>query len=148
MKSSILIPENPYSIWFPDGTKYCNRKDINELHREVCETLNVFDVYLGLTWKFEPKFRSILGQAEYWNDSKGHKYWRIRYASKFWLPLGEAGRRNTIIHEVCHLAVEKLYGHCARPEKDKERVLSHGKHFRELMLKCGEDPDLDVDIYD
>jgi hypothetical protein len=139
-EKQIFIPESPYSIWFPDEAKYCNKKDINLLHLDTCKNLDIYDVYLKLIWKFEPAFRCTLGQAE-WDDDGN---WWIRYASRFWLPLGELGRRNTIVHEVCHLAVERLYGHCSRPKAGQERVLDHGIHWRNLMEKCGEDPDLEI----
>ena len=135
------VPDNPYLKWMPGVANYCDDKSINLYHRELCEKLDIFDVYLGLIWRFEKNFRRILGQAEYWTDDAGKKCWRIRYATKFWLPMGEAGRRNTIAHEICHLAVERLYGHCARPGPGQEKVLDHGSHWRDLMFKCGEDPD-------
>jgi hypothetical protein len=144
LRSNIFLPENPYIHWFPGFTKYCDSVSVKLLHRELCEKLDIFDVYLGLLWDFEENFRSILGQAEYWSDSSGKKHWKIRYASKFWLPIGEEGRRNTIAHEVCHLAVERLYGHCARPEPGQEKVLDHGTHWEKLMEKCGEDPKMDL----
>jgi len=66
--------------------------------------------------------------------------WLLRYSSKFWPTLSDAERRNTIIHEVCHLAVERLYGHCAKPKEGEILVLDHGSQWQSLMTKCGEAP--------
>lgn len=102
------------------------------------------DVYDELVWRFNDRLRAVYGQAEYWRDENKKMNWKIQYATKYWIPMGVDARRNIIIHEVCHLAVEKLYGHCARPRKGEEAVLDHGEQWQELMLRCGEDPFLEV----
>jgi hypothetical protein len=125
--------------WIPGHAKYCSIKDVDSLHLATCKKLGIIDVYENLQWRFEPRFRCIYGQAEYWGE-KGKMEWLIRYASKYWMLLSENERRNIIVHEICHLAVESLYGHCGRPKKGEELVADHGSHWQKLMIKCGEDP--------
>ena len=139
-----LFVDNPYQILLPQFTLYCKREEIDALHRHTCRRLGIEGIYPDIRWSFNSRFRAILGQAEYWCDESGKMRWKIQYASKYWIPMGVEARRNTIVHEICHLAVEKLYGHCARPKDGEERVLDHGEQWQELMLKCGEEPFLDV----
>ena len=127
----------PYSQWFPSHAQLCNRKEIDDEHLKCCNILNIPDVYTNLEWKFETKFRCTEGQAE-WDEEQYPGKWFIRYSTKCWIPMGLAGRKNTIVHEICHLAVEKLYGH--GNIVDNRRVTTHGTHWEQLMRKCGEDP--------
>jgi hypothetical protein len=60
------------------------------------------------------------------------------------MAIGASGRRNTIIHEVCHLAVEKIYGHKKKVPKGEIPVLDHGEQWQDLMWKCGEHPFLEI----
>ncbi len=128
--------DDPYLKWMTGP--YCKSSDIEDLMRETCKTCSI-DIFQEIVWYFEKRFTSTVGLAEYWTDSKGNQHWRIRYAAGMWIPMGSEARKNTIVHEVCHLAVEKLYGH---GWKEGVRVTDHGKHWRELMIKCGEDPDM------
>jgi len=134
--------DDPHAQWLVG--KYSTTDEIQALTKETCETCGIMDIYPDIEWKFEKRFKTTLGEASYWADSEGKNYWLIKYSSLMWLPLGDTGRKNTVVHEVCHLAVERLYGHCSRPKKGQERVLDHGKHWQDLMKKCGEDPFLKV----
>lgn len=139
------IFQDSFACFLPENSLYCNRQEIDILHRETCKKLGIDDVYQELLWSFSKHFRNTLGEASYWIDDHTKKMqWRIKYCSKSWIAIGELGRRNTIIHEVCHLAVEKLYGHNARPKRGEECVKDHGEHWQRLMHKCNEDPDLDI----
>lgn len=139
-----LLLENPYKQLLPQYTIYCKRAEIDALHRHTCKMLGIEDIYPELRWNFNDRLRAVLGQAEYWRDENQRMRWKIQYASKYWIPMGVSARRNIIIHEVCHLAVEKLYGHCARPTDGSTPVLDHGSHWQNLMIKCGEDPFLEI----
>lgn len=140
LEPSILIIESPYHRWLPDFSKYTKKIEIDALHKKLCRKLGILDVYEQLEWSFEKRFKSILGLAEYGPDENGKQYWRIRYAAKDWLPMGWKKRKNIITHEICHLAVERLYGHCANPRPGHEPVTDHGKHWQDLMKLCGQDP--------
>ena len=138
------IVSDPFAKLLPENSPYCTKKQINTLHRDTCKTLNISDIYPKILWSFTKNWRATLGEADYWEDDTGNMQWRIKYCSKSWIAIGKDGRKNTIIHEVCHLAVEKLYGHNARPKKGEECVEDHGEHWQDLMHKCNENPFLDI----
>ena len=149
MKISKLKIYNKLGLSFinylPENNKYCINRDINSLHRETCALLNISDIYPEILWSFNKNFRNTLGEASYWMCPEAKKMqWRIKYCSKSWMAIGAAGRRNTIIHEVCHLAVEKIYGHKTRAPEGEECVLDHGKQWQDLMWKCKEPPFLEI----
>jgi hypothetical protein len=124
----------------PENSPFCTRKEIDSLHRYTCEFLEIIDIYPEVLWSFTDKMRTNLAEASYWTDPDGKPQWRVVYDTKKWIAMGKEGRKNTIIHEVCHLAVEKLYGHRGKPEGDKPVVTDHGEHWQELMTRCGEEP--------
>jgi len=136
---------DPFARYLPENSPYCTRKQIDKLHRDSCKITGISDIYPEILWSFTKHFRECLGEASYWKDPTTKKMqWRTKYCSKSWLAIGQAGRRNTIVHEICHLAVEKLYGHKARPKKGEECVEDHGEHWQSLMRKCGEEPFLTI----
>ena len=129
--------QDPFIAFIPSQLQYCRREDVDRLHRETCEILGISDIYPDILWSYTDKLRNALAEAEYWKDENGRN-WRIKYDTRRWIALGAEGRKNTIIHEVCHHAVEKLYGHGKK--ESGERIEDHGSHWQELMLKCGEPP--------
>lgn len=131
--------DDPFRMLLPENSSLCTRKEIDNLHKETCENLGILDIYPEILWSFTKKLRH-LAEAVYWKDSKGLPQWRINYDTKRWIALGSEGRKNTIIHEVCHIAVEKIYGHTRRPKKGEEAVTDHGKHWQDLMYKCNQPP--------
>jgi len=140
---NILIGTTPYSTLFPEYAKHCSPEQIDSLHRYYCHKLGVPDILKTLTWRFEKRFRATLGQAEYWDDEKtGETQHLIRYATNYWIPLGPAARKNLIAHEVCHLAVEKLFGHGNKVNGIK--VNDHGYYWKLLMFACDEDPKVEM----
>lgn len=134
------ILEDPFSSFLPENTQYCTRQEIDKLHQKTCSILSIDDIYPKILWKFTPNLRKCLAEASYWEDTSGEMHWQITYDTKAWISMGTEGRKNTIIHEVCHLAVEKLYGHNNRPKKNEIAVTDHGRHWQQLMIKCNEDP--------
>jgi len=133
--------DDPFAKFLPEKVGYCTRESINRLHEETCRKLGIIDVYTDILWSYTKNFRDCLAEASYWKDPETKKMqWRIKYCSNSWIGMGEDGRRNTIVHEVCHLAIEKLIGHKARAKKGEKLVLDHGEQWQELMHKCGENP--------
>lgn len=139
------ITPDGFSGLLPENAPYCSRGEIAQLHKETCQLLGIERLYPKILWSFSMHMRNAVGEACWWFDDLDKKQWRIQYCTKSWIALGAAGRRNTIVHEICHLAVEKIYGHNARRRKDQECVTDHGKHWQDLMEKCGEDPFMDVE---
>lgn len=138
-----FILDTPFSILFPEHAHCCSPEEIDNLHKFYCCELGVSDILKNFTWRFEKRFIATVGQAEYWDDEKiGEMRYLIRYATRYWVPMGAVRRRNTIAHEVCHLAVERLFGH--GNVIDGIKVKDHGYHWKLLMFKLGEDPKLDA----
>jgi len=142
MKTLQTIFDDPYLKWMTGP--YCRSSDIEDLMRETCKTCGIPEIFPEIVWRFEKRFTVTLGQAEFWTDSNGKDNWLVRYAAGMWIPIGSKARKNTIVHEICHVAVERIYGHCSKPGPGQERVLDHGKQWRELMRRCGEDPDMHI----
>lgn len=135
--------DNPFTELFPEHANCCSPADVERLHLFYCKELGIEHILPKLKWHFERRFSATLGQAEYWNDENtGEMRYLIRYATKPWVPMGPVSRKNLIAHEVCHLAVECLFGHGSVLNGIK--VTDHGYHWKLLMAKCGEDPDHDT----
>ena len=138
-----FILDTPFFALFPEHAHCCSPEEIDNLHKFYCLELGVLDILKNFTWRFEKRFTATMGKAEYWVDEKfGEMHYLIRYATRYWVPMGAVGRRNTIAHEICHLAVERLFGH--GNVIDGIKVNDHGYHWKLLMRKCGEDPNLDA----
>lgn len=133
-----VIP-NPLLAQLPINKKWASPPEIDLLHSELSKKLGIPDVYLEMTWKFNRRFTTTYGQAEY-DIIGGIQTWAIQYASRYWLKLSEADRKNLITHEMCHLAVERLCGHGKKV--NKKLVTGHGYHWKTFMERCGEDPNM------
>lgn len=86
--------------------------------QETVVKLSCF-IPIHVEWK---ALKSRIGDAHYATG-------RIRFSTLFWPSMTESQRRNTVIHEVCHLVAHKLYGPFIKP---------HGREWKALMLDCGE----------
>jgi len=138
-----LTKFSPYARWFPKNSIYCEPHEVNELHYYYCNELSVKNIFPKINWHFEKRFTATLGQAEFWeDDDTGEMQYLIRYATRFWPLMQPAGRRNLVAHEICHLAVEQLFGH-GKVDRGMQ-VTDHGYHWKLLMRKCGEDPNFDI----
>jgi len=136
-KIHTLFP-NPQLSYLPVFQQYSSTIEVDQLHESLCKKLAIEDILTNFSWSFSNRFRNTFGEAEYFKE-KGTMRWRIRYASRFWILIGAEARKNLITHEVCHLAVEKLYGH---GKQSHGFVYDHGQEWQDLMIKCGEDPNM------
>ncbi|RJR08389.1 hypothetical protein C4588_05660 [Candidatus Parcubacteria bacterium] len=137
------VISNPIAIELASQRKWVSDPEIDLLHFDICKLLGIDDVYRELTWKFNKRFTSTFGQAEY-KIVNGIKQWHVQYTARYWMEFADQDRKNLITHEICHLAVERLYGHGTITEG--RRVTDHGYHWKKLMEKCGEDPHLVYNI--
>jgi predicted SprT family Zn-dependent metalloprotease len=93
---------------------------------EIYDLLN--DTYLNiglntpLNWKWNGRFRSSLGRANYDLSS-------VELSSVLWPLVSVPIRRSAVIHEACHIGAFKLYGSSG-----------HGVEWEQLMIDCGEKP--------
>ena len=73
--------------------------------------------------EFNNKMTRAIGRAEF-------KYpcsYRIKLSAPLWPRASEADRRNTVIHEACHLI-----------DYYQNKKMDHGDTWKQLMLACGE----------
>jgi len=120
----------PYSKWLKGD--YCAAEEVQKCIADTCNQCGIGHIYEHIEWCFSSRFKTTLGQAEAWLDKEdGRKRWSIKLASRLWMEMSPAERKNTIVHEVCHLAAMHLY-----TELDDD----HGPEWQALMRKCNEDP--------
>jgi len=130
---------NPIIPHLPVSKEWATPPEIDSLHVELASQLNIMDVHKVLKWKFNKRFTAVYGQAEF-EASDGSKIWQIQYATRYWLLLAGAERKNLITHEMCHLAVERHFGYDTLVNSKK--VLSHGCQWKKFMDLCKEDPQM------
>ena len=85
-----------------------------------------FDVKI----EFNYRYTRVLGRAIY--RCKG-KPSQILLSAKLWPRATEKQRRETVIHEACHLV--------AYHEANGKKIRPHGLEWQSLMLKCGVRPE-------
>jgi predicted SprT family Zn-dependent metalloprotease len=124
---------NPYKHWLRGS--FTSARDIQKVVKETAIRCKVKDIYPEITWGFSNRLVASVGIAQWWVDDYGNKYWDMRFASQLWMGMEPDDRKNTIVHEVCHLAIQRLHDHST------PGIKTHGDEWRELMLVCGEDPD-------
>jgi len=132
-----LIAPSPVVAELPISKEWATPPEIEYLHAELITSLDLEDIRDLLTWRFNKRFTAIYGLAEY-PSADGSGVWRLQYASKYWLSLAGAERKNLITHEMCHLAVEKHVGYDR--VVDSKKVTAHGSHWKSFMEMLGEDP--------
>ena len=76
--------------------------------------------------EFNNRMTRAIGRAEYKHPCD----YCIKLSAPLWPRASEAERRNTVIHEACHLIDHYRTG-----------TMSHGVSWRRLMQNCGESPD-------
>lgn len=116
-----MIFDDPYIRWMIG--KYCRSEEINEVIKQTCATLGHPGYEKKITWCWERRLTATLGYAVVEGN--------ITFSAALWLAITDEKRKNVIVHEVCHLFVQKLFGH-------NQKVTAHGQHWKDLMIKCGE----------
>lgn len=62
---------------------------------------------------------------------------RIRIGTKYWERASDSQKRQTIIHEACHIVAFHQHGLDIKP---------HGHEWKHAMRKCGVDPEVTTDF--
>jgi SprT protein len=91
---------------------------------EACIAVGRADLTHLIRWEWNSRFTRRMGDAS-------PSLMRIRLSIPLWGRVDEAKHKNTVIHELCHLLAPIVAG---------GRVQSHGKTWRNLMLRCGQEP--------
>jgi SprT protein len=101
-------------------------RKIVETIKWACDILLVPEFYSRIKVEWNARFTRKVGDANY-------RLNRVRFSAPLWPRASEQERRETVIHEVCHLVANYKYnlsakvGHCS----------PHGVEWKSLMRKCG-----------
>ncbi len=102
------------------------RKQIRQWIMDTLVTLNKVDLYDRLEVTYENSFTRRMGDA--W-VSRDKTQLRVRFSIPLWALATEAQRKETVVHEVCHIVDMMDNGH---------RIYgAHGISWGMLMRKCG-----------
>ena len=96
--------------------------------RFACDCNGVPELAQVIVVEWNRRFTRRLGDAAY--NSVTFRA-RIRLSSPLWQRASEVDRRETVIHEVCHIIVGYRFGFAAAP---------HGFEWKEAMENCGVEP--------
>jgi SprT protein len=100
------------------------RQWINESLYKLKIPLNSLIIHV----EWNNKFVRRIGDAIYYFKNC---FGIIRLSTKLW-PLASASqRKETVVHELCHIVKQKNCGHYKQP---------HNEEWKELMLQCGVEP--------
>jgi len=105
-----------------------DRQKIREWIRFACKRNSVPELAQIIVVEWNPRFTCRLGDAIY---SPSTYRARIRLSSTLWPRASEKERRETVVHETCHIVVGYKHGYVAYP---------HGAEWREKMRNCGLKP--------
>jgi hypothetical protein len=100
-------------------------KRIEQLVKRTKRDLGHKDV--SIVPKFDGRLRSVVGQAN-WSICGAH---HVRFSTGFWILMTSAERRETIIHEVCHITSAVELGGATSD------VLEHCPLWHEHMAHVG-----------
>lgn len=93
---------------------------------EVCKDNNVSELVSKIKWRFNGRFRSRLGDANY-------RTMIIRFSAPLWGKATLEQKQQTTKHEIAHLISWYKYG---------PKIKSHGIEWKEIMIKAGQTPDV------
>lgn len=98
---------------------------IRKIIEETCNTLGLPELNPKIVVQWNDRLTRTAGKA--WPNKN-----LIELSPVLLARTSEADQKNTVVHEVCHLAAPILYN---------RKVAWHGKEWQSLMLRCGELPE-------
>jgi SprT protein len=108
------------------GTRVKDR-EIRRWIRYACERNDVPELAQVIQVEWKTRFTRRLGDALY--NPRSYQA-RIRLSVPLWERATEEERRETVVHETCHVIAGYQFG----------SVPSHGVEWKEAMRKCGLKP--------
>jgi predicted SprT family Zn-dependent metalloprotease len=102
------------------------KNQINQWIQEACKILGIEEVAQTLVIGYNPRLVRCIGRARY--VAKTNNY-HIEFSVPLWKLVADEKRRNTVIHELCHVA-----------DHIKNGYMGHKKTWKDLMVLCGELP--------
>lgn len=106
------------------------QQDVRRWVHDTLEKLGHSDLYVEIQWR--RGFTARLGDARYSPSP------RVRFSVPLWPRASEQDRRETVIHEVCHVI--------AAYENQGRKIAPHGYEWKALMRKCGVEPKVTHDV--
>jgi len=106
---------------------YLFSKEVDDLIQETIECVrqkHTLDKNLHIVWTWSNKMTRTAGYA--WKNKR-----KVRFSADLFKRDKVSGRRNTIVHEICHILSWEVYGNKIKP---------HGNEWKYLMRLCGEEP--------
>jgi SprT protein len=103
-------------------------RHIREWIRFACDSNGVSELAQVIVVEWNPRFTRRLGDAGYRPTTYRA---RIRLSIPLWPRTSERDRRETVIHEACHIIIGYRFGFVAAP---------HGSEWRLAMRNCGVKP--------
>jgi predicted SprT family Zn-dependent metalloprotease len=107
------------------------RAHVRQLIEETCQTCGVPDLADKITFSFNNRFTSKLGDAIYYFRGEQAGWGRVRFSAPLWPRATEKEQDDTIVHEACHVIAHHIHG----------RRCGHGWEWKALMMKCGRRPE-------
>jgi len=107
--------------------KYSTKEEIREIIEWCCNQCNVPELAPKIRFEFNNRFTNRMGDAIY-HPLSGTG--RVRFSRPLWPRALEEKRRNTIIHETCHVIANYKYG----------GNQGHNYLWKSTMIDCGEEP--------
>lgn len=95
-----------------------------EITRAIRSDLRTLGLTLTITWKWNGRFTNRIGDAQ-WLSNGRHE---IRFGTKTFKVLSEESQRETVAHEVAHIAAIETYG---------PRIAPHGWQWKRVMARLG-----------
>src|SRR6185436_3239730 len=100
-----------------------DRKGIKEAIAFACEANGVPEIIPRISVQFNPRFTNRMGDALF-----NGTIMRIRLSTPLWGRASDEQKRETVIHEACHIIARYKHGLDIRP---------HGYHWISCMKKAG-----------
>lgn len=109
-------------------SEYTTKEEISQLIKETFDVCGESDLFDCTKIQWNSRFTRRMGDARY-NHFKGTG--RVRFSSVLWNRATPEERRETIIHEACHVVAER---HARRLGR---RTAGHGPIWKRYMTQAG-----------
>jgi len=112
---------------------------MNEIKAWVKEALNIMipaqsdNIFENLQIQMNSRFIRKIADARFHGM-------RIRFSTKYWEVMTPEEKKNTVFHEVAHIVVKFNYYALNQSTEIYDEPSPHGKEWKSLMIKCGENP--------
>jgi len=95
--------------------------------RETCEANKCPELAQGIIVKWNKRYTSCMGKALY----RGQWDMTVSFSVPLWPRANQEERKQTVIHETCHIITRHHYGYQVKP---------HGREWKRAMMRAGVNP--------